>query len=167
MDGGIRNVAIITKTGNNDAEKAAARIVDALSCKHVKVYSILPFETKNSTSVAAEDLRNIDLDIIFAVGGDGTTLRAFRIIPCKTPLLSINVGGHRGILSEVGVDSIDDAISAILAGRFFHDLRLRMQASINGILFPPALNDILFTRVNLTRTPMLSVKLMDDEIKQR
>jgi NAD+ kinase len=29
------------------------------------------------------------------------------------------------------------------------------------------LNDFLFTRVNLTRTPMLSIKLMDDEIKQR
>jgi NAD+ kinase len=168
MDGGIRNVAIITKTGNNDAEKAAARIVDALSCKHVKVYSILPFETKNSTSMAAEDLRNIDLDIIFAVGGDGTTLRAFRIIPCKTPLLSINVGGHRGVLSETSEDTISEDISLILDRRYFCESRLRIQASIDdNMILPPALNDILITRTNLTRTPFFIIEMMDDEIKQR
>jgi NAD+ kinase len=163
----INRVAIITKINNGEAEKAATTITKLLTTRKVKVYSILPLRIDNGISVTPEDLRNIDLDFIFAVGGDGTTLRAFRIIPCNTPLFSINVGGHRGILSEVGVDSIDGVISDILAGRFFYDLRLRMQAFINGILSPPALNDILFTRVNLTRTPMLSIKLMDDEIKQR
>ena len=109
----------------------------------------------------------INLDLIFAVGGDGTTLRAFRIISIMTPIFSMNVGGNRGILSEVGVDSIDFAINSILAGRYFYDLRIRIQASINGNFIPPALNDIVLTRINLTRTPILSIKLMDDEIKQR
>jgi NAD+ kinase len=163
----INRVAIITKTNSSEAEKAATTITKLLTTRNIKVYSILPLRIDNGISVTLEDLKNVDLNFIFAIGGDGTTLRAFRIIPCNTPIFSINVGGHRGILSEVGVDSIDDAICAILAGQFSYDLRLRIQASINRNLFPPALNDILFTRVNLTRTPMLSIKLMGDEIKQR
>lgn len=163
----IHNVVIITKINSSEAEKAASRITKLLTTRKVKVYSILPLIIDNSISVTPEDLGNVDLDLIFAVGGDGTTLRAFRTISCKIPLFSINVGGNKGILSEVGIDAIDDATDAILAGRFFYDLRLRIQASINGNIFPPALNDILFTRLNLTRTPMLSIKLMDDEIKQR
>ena len=116
----------------------------------------------------AEDLRNIDLDIIFAVGGDDTTLRAFRIIPCKTPLLSINVGGHRGVLSEASEDTINEDISLILDRRYFCESRLRIQASIDdNMILPPALNDILITRTNLTRTPFFIIKMMDDVDKTK
>ncbi|MGI0025715.1 MAG: NAD(+)/NADH kinase, partial [Nitrososphaera sp.] len=36
-----------------------------------------------------------------------------------------------------------------------------------GIAFPPALNDILITRVSLTRTPVMSIRVMGDELSQR
>jgi NAD+ kinase len=42
-----------------------------------------------------------------------------------------------------------------------------MQASVNGKVFPPVLNDMLIVRVSLTRTPLLSIMLMGDKIKQR
>jgi NAD+ kinase len=164
----IRNVAIITKTNNTEAEAAAKMITDLLITREIRVYSILPLILGNNISaVSTEDLKNVNIDLVFAVGGDGTTLKAFRIIPYNTPLVSMNVGGHRGILSEVGIESIESAIDMIVRGQYFRDFRLRIQASINGSTVPPALNDIVFTRVNLTRTPILSIKLMDDEIKQR
>jgi NAD+ kinase len=163
----IRNAAIITKINSSDAEKAASRITRLLMNRKVKVYSIFPLTLENSTPLTPESLRNVDLDIAFAIGGDGTTLRAVRNIPSRTPIFSINVGGNRGILSEVDIDSMDAAVDTILAGSYFYDLRLRIQASINENVCPPALNDIIFARVNLTRTPMLSVKVMDGEIKQR
>lgn len=163
----IRNVAIITKFNSIEAERAASKITELLIRKQIEVYSIVPSIVRNSTSVTPEELRDINLDLIFAVGGDGTTLRAFRIISHKTPIFSMNVGGNRGILSEIGVDSIDFAIKSILAGHYFYDSRIRIQASFNGKLIPPALNDIVLTRINLTRTPILSISLMDDQIKQR
>src|ERR687884_1204291 len=164
----IRNVAIITKTDNTEAETAAKMITNLLITRKIKVYSILPLTLGNSAyTLSSEDLKNVNLDLVFAVGGDGTTLKAFRIFPCDTPLVSINVGGHRGILSEVGIESIESAIDMIVRGQYFRDFRLRIQASINGNIVPPALNDITFTRINLTRTPILSIKLMDDQIKQR
>jgi NAD+ kinase len=163
----IRSVAIVTKKENKEAEDAGARVARLLVKNKVKTYTVLPLRVDGATLVKEEEMKDVDLDLVFAVGGDGTTLRAFRIMPNKVPLFSINSGGHRGILSEVGADSIDEAVRAILAGKCFHDSRIKIKASVNGRTFPPALNDILITRVSLTRTPLVSIKLMGDEIKQR
>jgi NAD+ kinase len=167
----IHNVAIITKINNIEAESAAKRIAKLLTKKKIQVYTIFPLTLGNSAMTTdSENLRNIDLDLAFAIGGDGTTLRAFRTIPHNVPIFSVNAGGHRGILSEISLDSIDTidtAIELLLAGQYFYDFRVKIQAAINGNIIPPALNDIVFTRINLTRTPMISMKLMDDEISQR
>ncbi|MDQ3961089.1 MAG: NAD(+)/NADH kinase [Thermoproteota archaeon] len=163
----IRNVAIITKIGSSEANSAATKVATLLNKSKINVHSVLPFIIEGATPISPSELRDIKLDLVFAIGGDGTTLRAFRMIPGRVPLFSINSGGHRGILSDIDAGSIDDAVNTILAGKYFYDYRIRIQASVNGKLFPPVLNDILIIRVNLTRTPLLSVMLMGDEIKQR
>ncbi|HZB00040.1 MAG TPA: NAD(+)/NADH kinase [Nitrososphaera sp.] len=164
----IRNVAIITKTGSNEADSAAIKVATLLNRRKIKVHTVLPFIMEDATPITPDkELKDIKLDLVFSIGGDGTTLRAFRTVPGKVPLFSINSGGHRGILSEIDTESIDEALKTILAGKYFYDRRIRIQASVNGTLFPPVLNDILIIRVNLTRTPLLSVMLMGDEIKQR
>lgn len=163
----IRNVAIITKIGSSEADSAAAKVATLLNRRKINVHSVLPFIMDNATPIRPDELKDNKLDLVFAIGGDGTTLRAFRTMRGKVPLFSINSGGHRGILSEIDTESIDEAVETILAGKYFYDCRIRIQASVNGKLFPPVLNDILIIRVNLTRTPMLSVMLMGDEIKQR
>src|SRR5438067_2939058 len=140
----IHNVAIITKINNIEAESAAKRIAKLLTTKNIQVYTIFPLTLENSTMTTdPENLRNIDLDLGFAIGGDGTTLRAFRTIPNNVPVFSVNAGGHRGILSEIGLDSIDTAIELLLAGQYFCDFRVKIQAAINGNIIPPALNDIV------------------------
>jgi NAD+ kinase len=163
----MQNVAIITKAGSSEADGAAMKVANLLNRRKINVYSVLPFIIEDATPISSNELKDINLDLAFAIGGDGTTLRAFRMIPGRVPLFSINSGGHRGILSDIDAGSIEEAINTILAGKYFYDCRIRIQASINGKLFPPVLNDILIIRVNLTRTPLLSVMLMGDEIKQR
>ena len=163
----ILNVAIITKIGSSEADSAAVKVATLLNKRKIKVYTVLPFVIDDAMAIKPDELKDIKLDLVFAVGGDGTTLRAFRTLPGKVPLLSINSGGHRGILSEIDTESIEDGVGTILTGKYFYDCRIRIQASVNGKLFPPVLNDILIVRVNLTRTPLLSLTLMGDEIKQR
>ena len=163
----IRNVAIITKIGSNEADSAAIKVATLLNQRKINVHCVLPFVIEDATPIKPDELKDIKLDLVFAIGGDGTTLRAFRAVPGKVPLFSINSGGHRGILSEIDTESIEEAVNTILAGRYFYDCRIRIQASVNGKLFPPVLNDILIIRVNLTRTPLLSLTVMGDEIRQR
>ncbi len=167
MEPNIRNVAIMTKIGSSEADSAAIKMSKLLGKSKVHVHSVLPLVIDDAMPVRPEELKDINPDLVFAIGGDGTTLRAIRTIPGKVPLFSINSGGHRGVLSEISAESIDEAINAILAGKYVYDSRIRIQASVNGKVFPPALNDILIIRVSLTRTPLLSIMLMGDKIKQR
>ena len=67
--------------------------------------------------------------LIISVGGDGTSLRVFRNLENETPILTINVGGNRGLLSEITIDEIDDAINGILKDSFFLDKRTRVSST--------------------------------------
>lgn len=164
---GIHNAAIITKIGSIEADAAANKVAKLLNASYVETYCVLPLKIKGSTSMTQDELQGVKIDIIFAIGGDGTTLRAFRTLPSRAPLFAINSGGHRGILAEADTDSIEDSIRSILADRFFYDVRIRIQAIAGKTVFPPALNDILISRVSLTRTPLVSIRLLGDEIRQR
>ena len=120
------------------------------------------------TSVSVKSVKDLDIDLILAIGGDEyVLLRPSELRHFKYPYLSINIGGHKGILSELRSGSIDYIIRSLLLGNHFYDCRVRIQASIEGVKTAPALNDILVTRVNLTRTPLLSVTIMGEEVKER
>lgn len=163
----IRNVAIITKINSIEAYQTAKSVSELLIGKKIKVYAIEPLFDEKMTSISPEAIGKLDLDLIFAIGGDGTTLKAFRIPPFRIPVLSINIGGHKGILSELRSGSLDYIVESLLLGNHFYDCRMRMQASIEGIKTPPALNDILLTIVSLTRTPLLSIRIMGDEVQEK
>ena len=162
----IRGVAIITKRNNLEAKEAATKIAGMLGAKGVRAFAVLPLKIRGCEMLEQDKVKD-KVDLVVAIGGDGTTLKAFRTIPGDLPLLSINVGGHRGILSEVYTENMENAIKEILEGRGFYDSRIRIQAVADRTAFPPALNEILFTRANMSRTPTISIKLMGDEIKHR
>src|ERR687885_1640831 len=93
MEPKIHNVAIIAKIGSSEADSAATKVSKLLAMNKVQVHSVLPLVMDNAIPVGPEELKNINPDLVFAIGGDGTTLRAFRTIPGNVPLFSINSGG--------------------------------------------------------------------------
>src|SRR5688500_582712 len=126
MPPNIRNVAIITKIGNSEAYRAAIKVATLLNMRNIKVHSVLPFIIDNATPIRPDELKDIKLDLVFAIGGDGTTLRAFRTTAGQVLLISINSGGRRGIISEIDADSLHEAVKTILAGKYFYDCRIRI-----------------------------------------
>ena len=130
--------------------KRLSQLVKKLLSKKAEVYTISPVKDEGAKQVESmEDLRNKKLDLVITLGGDGTTLRAFRHLQNDTPLLGINVGGNRGILSEITIEEIDKAIKQITSGKIFLDKRIRVNASCGGEEFPPALNEIYINRKHL------------------
>jgi len=164
----LNKVAIVTKFGNKEAEEAAKKVAKKFLAKKSTVYTISPVSVQNCKKVETmQDLKKEKLDLVVTLGGDGTTLRAFRNLENETPLLTINVGGNRGILSEITIEHIDAAIKQILAGKIFLDKRTRVVASCGGENFPPALNEILINRKNLTKTAEIVIKFQNDTVKQK
>ena len=163
----IKNVAIVTKIKNDLAKNAARNVAKFLDEKKVKVFSIEQLGANKVHLVDPSELAKTNLDLVFAIGGDGTTLRAFRIISKSTPVFSLNIGGTRGILAEANTKPIEQQLQDIFNGKYFYDKRLRLQANIDGKMVGAALNDIVITRTNLTKTPVVTIKVLDYPISQK
>ena len=158
----------MSKVGSKDSEQAAKDIAKKLLAKKSTIYTISPIQVEGAKQLETlEELKKIKLDLVITLGGDGTTLRVFRNLDDETPILTINVGGNRGILAEITYDEIDVAIDQMLKGKFFLDKRIRVVASCGGEEFPPALNEIYINRSNLTKTSEINIKFQNDTVKQK
>jgi NAD+ kinase len=164
----LENVAIVSKVGNKDSEKAARDVAKKLLATKATVYTISPVIVEGTKQIETlEEIKKVKLDLVITLGGDGTTLRVFRNLENETPILTINVGGNRGILAEITIEEIDEAIKNILEDKFFLDKRTRVTATCGGKEFPPALNEIYISRTNLTKTSEINIKFQDDTVKQK
>ena len=99
--------------------------------------------------------RHDGLDLIFALGGDGTILRAARIAaPSHVPLLGINLG-RVGFLSEFGPEAIAERIPRVLAGEYWVERRSMLRGELwrGGLRLHAfdALNDLVASRASLSR----------------
>jgi len=164
----LNSVAVVSKFGSKEAEDAAKKVAKKILTKKSEVFTISPVEVDGAKKVSTvEELRTTNLDLTITLGGDGTTLRAFRYLENEVPLLGINVGGNRGILSEITLDQIDTAIEQILSNNIFLDRRTRVVASCKGQEQPPALNEIYINRQNLTKTSLFEIRFQNDIVTQK
>jgi NAD+ kinase len=69
-------------------------------------------------------------EIVFALGGDGTFLRAAELArPAKVPLIGINLG-KVGFLAEAELGDIDAAVRDVVARRYTVDERLTLDVEV-------------------------------------
>ena len=96
-----------------------------------------------------------DRDLIIAIGGDGTLLRAAKLaFPHRVPVLGINLG-RLGFLTDLSPQHVAIGLDAILAGRFAAEDRFVLRCEIlrdgGPIAIQHALNDIVIQRWNSSR----------------
>ncbi len=69
-------------------------------------------------------------EIVFALGGDGTFLRAAELArPAKVPLLGINLG-KVGFLNEAEISHVDAAVRDVVARRYMVDERMTLDVEV-------------------------------------
>lgn len=77
-----------------------------------------------------EDLEAGSYDVLIALGGDGTMLRAGRLCaPLKVPVLGINAG-HFGFLTELSREKWRDQMPALLSGSFRLESRMMLRSEL-------------------------------------
>lgn len=108
-----------------------------------------------------------DLDLLVVLGGDGSTLRAARLItPYKAPIFGINLG-RVGFLSEAQPGEWREKLSKVIEGKFWLERRLRIQANLQrdnrDIGSYTALNDIVLGRGQQARVIRLHL-LVDGDL---
>jgi NAD+ kinase len=102
-------------------------------------------------------------DAIVALGGDGTMLRAARMIGTSgVPLLGINLGSL-GYLTDVPVADLPEAMRRMLAGEYHLESRTRVQCTVwrgSTIVAEEAgLNDVAVNMGPLPRTILLELRV--------
>jgi NAD+ kinase len=101
----------------------------------------------NCRAIAVSEPEMADrADLLVALGGDGTVLRAMRLARgCAAPVLGVNLG-KLGFLAEVDVADLASALTAISENRFAVEGRSSLDVIIGGERFS-AFNDVVVVRV--------------------
>jgi NAD+ kinase len=144
-----RAALLVTHTGRRRSTEHARVVAHDLIASGFEVRVIadeaddlhLPGVVPMSGLDAAEGV-----EIVFALGGDGTFLRAADLArPAKAPLLGINLG-KVGFLAEAEIDDIDQAVRDVVSRNYSVDERLTVdvRAEVDGgrIIDSWALNEV-------------------------
>jgi NAD+ kinase len=158
----IRFVAFFTKRNNEESERVSILLKGKLAEKGVDI-----IEFKKDKIHDAYPVLETQIDLAIAIGGDGTTIKAFRTLPSDVPVLCINAGGTRGILSEVSKDSVNTIIEPLLNREFILDKRTRIVAHIGNDRTVPVLNDFVLMRDELDKTPIFALFINDSSLHQK
>ena len=69
------------------------------------------------------------VDLLLSLGGDGTLLRATRVVPPGTPVLGVNLG-RVGFLAELGPEELWEALPRLLAGEYAVEERRLLEGRV-------------------------------------
>jgi len=99
-------------------------------------------------------------DLLICLGGDGTMLRAARVvIPHEIPILGVNMG-RLGFLAEVRPDEATQRIEEFIGGSHRLEVRTMLQAQVPawGVTYH-ALNDVVVGHSNISRPVYVDVSV--------
>ena len=126
-----RRMLLVAHTGRGDIAVTAGAVIHRLADGGVELVA-LPGES-SEFELAVFDPRDTSsqpIEMVIAVGGDGTLLRAAEHArPLQAPVLGVNLG-KVGFLTEVDLEHLDDALDAIIERRYRVTSRMTVEVSI-------------------------------------
>ena len=99
-------------------------------------------------------LRDMKVDALITVGGDGTILYALQ--QCDAPVFGVNTG-ELGFLTEVEPADLEVALDALLGKKYAIEERLKLSVHINGERLPDAANEAVIKSAHPSK--MLALRL--------
>jgi NAD+ kinase len=153
-----RAVLLVVHTGRRAAIGAARELANRLAAADVAVYVL----TGEADSLRCEDVTVVEpgatlegVELVVALGGDGTLLRAAELArPAQVPLLGVNLG-HVGFLAEVDRSDLETTVERILASTYDVEERMTLDVVIirDGaeVSHDWALNDVTVEKASRER----------------
>jgi NAD+ kinase len=145
MSGELKTIGIVINTARPHAGSVLEHVAGLLQQNGLRlILEHSAEEYADLVSDVADPAAFADsADLVLAMGGDGTLLRAARLVgKSEVPILGINLGGL-GFLTAVGEESIDEAIDSVLKGQFRIEERMVLEAELPNGERLTALNDIV------------------------
>jgi len=164
----VRSVLLVAHTTRRPIVSLANRTTDQLCAAGVRVRMLAteaaecveaPVDVVDAPHAAA------GCELVIALGGDGTFLRAAELArPAGVPMLGVNLG-HVGFLAEAEPQALDRTVDAIVDRRYAVEERVTVDAEVilDGDVTDTAwaLNEASIERTNRER--MLEIAVAVDE----
>jgi len=110
--------------------------------------------------------KDIGLDLVVSLGGDGTLLRAARqVAGADVPVLGVNLG-RLGFLTAVPESEIERAFAQLASGEYRVELRATLAGEVQGLEKQPgpfvhAFNDFVIHKSGVARVTRLRLDVRD------
>jgi len=152
----FRKITIAVHPKNHQAFKLAEKIAAYLENDGKKILLGRMDENK-----LREGICDGCQDLLIALGGDGTMLRAGHIsAPSNLPILGINLG-HYGFLTEIQKDEWQNALQRVLKGDYWLEKRMMLLVTLfrgdQKLGEWNALNDAVISRGEIIRPIQLEI----------
>jgi len=163
-------IALYVAFSNSSTVNCCRDVIDIVSAEnHIiidsKIKSELSKEFQSKFSFFdSSDSIDMDVDYVFAVGGDGTILRSITYIKDSgIPILGINAG-RLGFLTSIQKENIDEAVSKIKEKKFSIVERtlLEVKSQFSTTIFSYALNEVTIQRKDTTSLLNISCIINDN-----
>jgi NAD+ kinase len=148
-DGRFQRIAIVGKDRDPRVDEILAMLIAHLKGRG-RTVTVSPDLAQHGASTAPEERLANDADLMIALGGDGTMLRAARwVARAGIPLVGINLG-RLGFLADMSPDEMCQRLDQVLAGRYVEESRAMLEAHIvdaaDRSIIGAALNDVVLQK---------------------
>tara|TARA_B100000029_G_C17601812_1_gene966000 strand:+ start:1544 stop:2458 length:915 start_codon:yes stop_codon:yes gene_type:complete len=135
MTTGFKKIGLWGRLADNGVAELGLKIISQLQSAKLKVvipeHNNIPKEFNKIDALPADELAS-KVDLIIAVGGDGTLLHSARKAAVHSvPLLGVN-RGRLGFLTDISPELMTETIETVLAGEYVSEERLMLEASITS-----------------------------------
>lgn len=161
-------IGLIVNIKRPDAFKVAREVISFLTKngEHLVVMDMEAAAAMGYEKLGADSIEMQGVDLILAMGGDGTLLHTVRMIEGKSiPILGVNLGSL-GFLTEITEEGLYSTLTNILQGHYQIEKRMMLSIKIvrqtSTLTTFKALNDTVITEAEIAR--MINLKVfIDDE----
>jgi len=143
-----------------DRDGKIIKYVKSITSKYIDNNNIFTFKD----AIGLENVKYNDLDIIIALGGDGTILRTSRNINnSNIPILGVNIG-NLGFLSSVELLEFENAMKRFFENDYYVEDRMMLKCTLpcrGETEEYTALNDIVVSKGTLARVVKYELQIDD------
>jgi NAD+ kinase len=160
IGGKMKNIGINVNSTKDIDGSILAQIKDTI-IKHMPDSNIKLYKD----SLGLDDDSTKELDIVIALGGDGTILRTARILAkYEIPIIGVNIG-HLGFLAGVECSEFEWAVQRLKEGAFTLEERMMLKCTLKnsrGTFVYNSLNDIVISKGTLSRIVRYDITVDDN-----